>query len=135
VSRIDDGGTVIPPKRHLEREVGPHLFAFVGKNKKQRRCCHCGLVQDWKFQGRRSGWHWTPAMTTCPRPVMVECDECGGCGKTQAICENCNTLLTTANQSKEDPEALCASCEEEEDVPHPYGGYAHMGCRCKGCVV
>jgi hypothetical protein len=68
-------------------------------------------------------------------PILDECDECNGTGQCQQQCENCREPLTTANWSTKSECYACNQCVlEDNPVPHPYGGYSHCGCRCKGCA-
>jgi hypothetical protein len=97
----------------LRQETGPHAFEFIGRSRKRRRCQVCGQEQKYKFQGRRAGWHWWPKAPDRCAKLMVECQECGGHGTTQARCEMCDKPLTTANCSTVDPDTLCSTCEKE----------------------
>ena len=76
-----------------------------------------------------------PVKRAAPKPIVDECDECGGTGQRQQLCENCREPLTTANWNKKNECYACNQCVALDNAPHPNGGFAHYGCRCVGCAA
>jgi RecJ-like exonuclease len=47
-----------------------------------------------------------------PRPILDDCQECGGTGECQVHCEVCGVALTEANLAKRAESYVCTTCDE-----------------------
>jgi hypothetical protein len=57
------------------------------------------------------------------KPVMKECDECGGTGEVEATCDECGDPLTEENVEP-GTEDMCKECTRKSEAEYVAHGYA-----------